>query len=214
MQVAVLANGSWDPVWGKQVLAKVDFLVCADGGANAAWACGRLPDVLVGDLDSVSAEVLTRCQEAGVQVARYPREKDETDLELALQWAVAKSPGATDIWLFGASGGRLDHLLGNVALLLRYARQGLRVVLKDPGHEAWVSLGQDEIKGQEGDQLSVIVLSETAVVSTAGLYYALDHAELRQDSPRGVSNVFAANTCRIQVHAGWVLIVLLRQPDF
>ncbi|WP_041276602.1 thiamine diphosphokinase [Desulfosporosinus acidiphilus] len=211
MMIAVLANGAWDSEWGKQALDKVDYLICADGGANHALNSGFMPEQLIGDLDSVTGENLSQCRNAGCFIEQFPREKDETDLELALLRAKEKafSAGEQEIWLYGATGKRMDHFLGNLALMLAYARQGYRIHLADPDHEMWVLQGREEISTYKGQELSLIALSERAVVSTEGLYYPLEHGVLRQDVPRGVSNVSLGERVTIEVHEGWVLVVLL-----
>lgn len=211
MKIAVLANGAWDLEWGNQVLKEVDFLICADGGANYAIESGRMPNLLIGDLDSILPENLKQCEDTGCIIERYPCEKDETDLELALFRAEEQAcfVGKQDIWLYGATGKRIDHFLGNVALMLAYARKGYRIRVVDPGHEIWVLLGREEIRASLGQELSLIALSEKAVVTTEGLYYPLQHEVLFQDSPRGVSNVFLGEEAVIQVHEGWVLMVLI-----
>ena len=212
MKIAVLANGAWDAEWGKQVLKEVDFLICADGGANYAALSGFVPNLLIGDLDSILPENLNQCAKAGCVIERYPCEKDETDLELALSRAEerARLVGQTDIWLYGATGKRIDHFLGNVALMLAYAKKGYRVRLVDPEHEMWILEGREEIRGTLGQELSLISLSEKAIVTTEGLCYPLQRGVLFQDSPRGVSNVFLGEEAVVKVHEGWVMVVLPR----
>lgn len=211
VKIAVLASGAWDPVWGDQALKDVDFLICADGGANYALLSGRMPDLLVGDLDSILPENLKVCQQRGCGIERYPRQKDETDLELALSKAEERAcfVGEQEILLLGATGKRIDHFLGNLGLMLFYARKGFRLRLLDPEHEMWVLQGREEIQGAEGQEVSLIPLSDRAVVSTTGLYYPLEHGVLLQDSPRGISNVFLGEKAVVEVHEGHVLVVLL-----
>ena len=211
MKIAVLANGAWEPDWGKSVLNKVDFLICADGGANHAFLSGRIPDLLIGDLDSISPANLKLCENySGCVIQQYPCEKDETDLELALIWAERQARQTEDqeILLYGAAGKRMDHFLANIALMLAYARKGLRLRLVDLEHEMWIVQGRENIPGSKGQKLSLIVLSSSAVITTEGLYYSLQQETLFQDSPRGVSNVFLDNEAVVQVHEGWVLVVL------
>ncbi len=214
-KIAVLANGSWDSVWGKQVLEEVDFLICADGGANNAALSGRLPDLLIGDLDSILVENLEQCEKMGCAVERFPCEKDETDLELALSRAEEQAlfVGERDIWLYGATGKRIDHFLGNLALMLAYARKGYRVRLVDSEHEMWILQGREEITGSQGQEVSLIALSDRAVVTTEGLYYPLQQGVLLQESPRGISNVFLGEKAVVEVHEGWVLVVLPEVGD-
>lgn len=210
MKIAILANGAWDLEWGSQVLKEVDFLICADGGANYAALSGRIPNHLIGDLDSITPEILKQCENTGCVIERFPYEKDETDLELALICAEeqARLVGEQDIWLFGATGKRIDHFMGNLALMLAYARKGYRIHIVDPEHELWILQSRECIKGSPGQELSLIALSEQAVVTTEGLYYPLTQGMLLQDSPRGLSNVFLGEEAMIQVHSGWVLVVL------
>ncbi|MDO0821660.1 thiamine diphosphokinase [Desulfosporosinus nitroreducens] len=212
MKIAVLANGVWDLEWGKQVLKEVDFLICADGGANYAALSLRMPDLIIGDLDSILPENLDRFKDVGCVIERYPCEKDETDLELALLRAEEKARllGEKDIWLYGATGKRIDHFLGNVGLMLAYAKKGYRIRVIDPEHELWIVQGREEIWGASGQELSLISMSEESVVTTEGLYYPLKKGVLRQDRPRGVSNVFLGEKAVVEVHEGWVMVVMPR----
>lgn len=212
IKIAVLANGAWDHEWGMQALEDVHFLICADGGANNAALSLRMPDHVIGDLDSISAENLSRCEDSECVIERYPCEKDETDLELALLRAEEKAGllGEQDIWLYGATGKRIDHFLGNVALMLAYARKGYRLRVIDPEQELWIVQGREEIKGVPGQEISLIALSEKAVVTTEGLYYPLHKGVLLQERPRGISNVFIGEKAVVEVHEGWVMVVLPR----
>jgi len=212
IRIAVLANGLWDLEWGNQALKEVDFLICADGGANKAALSSRMPDLVIGDLDSISPETLNRCKKSGCSIERYPTEKDETDLELALLRAEEKAHvhGEGDIWLYGATGKRIDHFLGNVALMLNYAQKGYRIRVADPDHEMWIIQGREEIRGASGQEVSLISISEKSVVSTEGLYYPLQRGVLLQNRPRGISNVFFGEKAVVEVHEGWVLLVIVR----
>lgn len=211
MKIAVLANGTWDPIWGDQVLSEVDYLICADGGANYAILSGRIPDLLIGDLDSIKTENLKRCEEMGCVIERYPCHKDETDLELALSKAKERASfvGEREILLYGSTGKRIDHLLGNLGLMLAYAKKGFRLRIVDPEHEIWILHGREQIRGSQGQEISLISLLGRAVVTTEGLYYPLEHGVLLKDSPRGISNVFLGEKAVVEVHEGWVLAVLL-----
>jgi len=211
LKVAVLANGSWDIEWGKNELSDVGFLVCADGGGNSALLSGRQPDVLIGDLDSITPENLDKCAEFGTKILRYPKEKDQTDLELALDYTRFQAPAAfseSEIWLYGATGGRIDHFLGNIALLLAYSRLGRKIYLKDPEHLMWIAQERESILGYKGQEISLITLTEKAVVTTKGFQYNLRNEKLFQDSPRGISNVFLGSEGFIQVVEGKVLVIM------
>ncbi|CAA7602749.1 thiamine diphosphokinase [Acididesulfobacillus acetoxydans] len=208
MRVSVLANGIWDADWGKDELAGAAYLVCADGGANSALNSGHFPQAVIGDLDSITPENLRRCRERRVEIRSYPREKDETDLELALAFAEGQALPGEEITLYGATGGRPDHFLGNLALLMAYARRGRKIRMKDPQQEMWIIRGREVLKGRAKQELSLIALSETALVTITGVHYPLDKAVLRQDSPRGLSNVFLGEEATVEVCRGQVLLIL------
>jgi thiamine pyrophosphokinase len=215
MKVAVIANGNWDPHWGRKELAKekIDVLICADGGGNHAVSSGRIPDVIVGDLDSISEASLSKCQSNNTKIKKYPVEKDQTDLELALEHAEeylrAYGKPEDEIILYAAGGKRLDHLLGNIALMLHWAEKDRTIKMLDNNYQAWVMLpGTKTIKGTQGQELSLIPLSAKAQVTSRGLYYELDKLTLSQNSTRGISNVFKEDLAKIQVHEGKILVII------
>jgi len=213
MKVAVMANGEWDAAWGRSELTEnhIEMLICADGGGNKAIASGRIPDVLIGDLDSITKENLEKCIAAKTTVKQYPCEKNETDLELAVAYADTyldyQGCSQDEIVLYAAGGKRLDHLMGNISIMIAYAEKGRRLKMKDPRSDAWVMLqGKENIKGSIGQQLSIVALSDDARVSAEGLYYELDMLNLAHNSPRGISNVFKDEDISIEIHEGKVLI--------
>jgi thiamine pyrophosphokinase len=216
VKVAVVANGEWDSEWGKKELASFDLLVAVDGGGNRIIESGFVPYALIGDLDSISAENLEICHKQKTQIQQFPREKNETDLELALEYALTLlnrndliDKVSQEIWLFGATGGRVDHFLGNLALMIGLLKRGYRIKVKDPFHELWLIKGIENLKGEKGQEISLIPISETAVVRTEGLYYPLNQDTLRQDTTRGISNVFLGEDALVEVSQGIVLAVLL-----
>lgn len=215
MRIAVVANGEWNQEWGKQELALFDRLVAADGGGNRILEAGYIPHALIGDLDSIRPDNLEKCRAYGTHIEQFSREKDETDLELALEHAVSlcKEIEDQEIWLLGATGGRVDHLLGNLAIMLGFLKRGYRIRAKDSYHELWLIQGKEQIKGEKGQELSLIPISEFAVVRTEGLFYPLNNETLRQDSPRGISNVFSGEDAFVDVSDGIVLAVLLNTKN-
>lgn len=217
MKVVVIANGDWDIEWAKAELSKeIDILICADGGGNLALVSGRIPDVIVGDLDSLTEDNLEKCQNCNTKIKKYPCQKNETDLELALEYAqkYLESYGQPEdeIILLGAGGKRLDHLLGNIALMIAYAEVGRRIIMKDKSSQAYVILpGREKLKGSKGQEISLLALSEEAVVTSKGLFYEMDRLILPQKSPRGISNIFTGSEAELVIHQGIVLAVFLNK---
>ena len=99
--------------------------VGVDRGVYHLLKSGLQPEIAFGDFDSVSIGELTEIETQVKQLKKFKPEKDETDMELALIWAIEQKPDA--IRLFGASGGRLDHFLANVQLLVRPAAAGIEM---------------------------------------------------------------------------------------
>jgi thiamine pyrophosphokinase len=187
-------------------------LVAVDGGGNVLAAWGRLPDVLVGDMDSIRPDVLAAFEKGGVEIKRHPALKRDTDAALAVADALAW--GAEEIVLAGATGGRLDQTLANFGLVLRAAEAGARVRLVEAEGDAWtVAPGKPlEAKGFAGRVMSVLPLSPVARgVTLTGFRWALDRATMTLGDPYGVSNVVETDDARVSVEEGVLLAVVPRR---
>ncbi len=187
-----------------------DFLVAVDGGLRHVEGLGRVPNVLLGDLDSVDWVDVERLVQTGVEIVRYPQEKDETDLELALRWVVQR--GYERVRIVGGLGGRIDQTLGNLALLLDEEWCRLDVRLDDGLDEVWLIEGVGEIEGRAGDVVSLLPWNGAAVeVWTDGLAYALSGETLYPQRTRGISNRLVGRWAQVRVSAGRLLCVHTRQ---
>jgi thiamine pyrophosphokinase len=181
-------------------------VIAADGGVDRALALGLHVDLAIGDFDSITPEGLATAEAAGARIEPYPTAKDATDLELALDAAIALGPAR--IVVVGSGGGRLDHLLGSVLLLadVRYAAAEIDAYLGD----AIVSVirGSRTLPGVPGDALSLLPVHGAAEgVTTEGLEYPLRGEALPPGTSRGVSNVFSASEARITVERGCLIAV-------
>jgi len=207
-RVLIIANGELDPETGLRLRnASVDGLVAVDGGANHCHALGLVPNLIVGDLDSLTPESLTHFTKAGVPIERHPAHKDATDLELALLGAARQ--GAEHILLAGALGGRLDMTLANVLLLTLPQLRPLRVELWEGQRTTWlIRPTGDDVHGQPGDTLSLIPLQgDAGGVTTEGLAYPLQDETLGFGQTRGLSNVLNTPCARIRLRTGLLLAV-------
>jgi thiamine pyrophosphokinase len=184
-----------------------DVVIAVDGGADALARVGLTPSLLVGDLDSISPEVLAGLEARGVELLRLQTAKNETDTEAALRLAVER--GATEITVFNALGGpRLDHLVGNLLLLTAPWLTPARVTLVDGLHEAFLVKGDATVSGRAGDTVSLLPLSEVVQdVRTEGLVYPLHGEPLLQGATRGVSNEMAGGQARVTHGEGALLLI-------
>ena len=169
------------------LLQEDDFLVAVDGGLRHLLAINRQPHLLIGDLDSVTPEQLEALSDGGVEIQRFPVEKDETDLELALLETTQRS--YKTIILVGALGGRIDQMLANLYLLMLPQLHGLKVRIIDGYQEIFLIRHNAQVDGQAGDIISLLPLKGNAEgVSSTGLEYPLSNETLLLEHSRGISN--------------------------
>ena len=181
-------------------------VVAADGGLDRALALGLDVDVVIGDLDSVSPDALDAAKAGGARVVRHPEAKDATDLELALDEAVALRARA--VLVVASAEGRLDHLLALVLLLgsERYAELEIDAMVGDS--LVHVVRGERTLTGTPGELVSLLSIGGAATgVVTEGLEYTLGGETLDPGTSRGVSNAFTGAEARIAVGDGVVLAV-------
>jgi len=187
-------------------LLTADYCVAADSGAAYAVKCGRVPDLIVGDMDSLDPESLRYCREKGASLLVLPSHKDETDGEMALRSAV--EAGCEEIELFAFSGGRLDHLLANIFMAYDFFSGGINITLVDDGMNGYFSDGVFEISGEAGDVLSLIPMTPRVEgVTLQGLVYPLDNANLSTGVSRSLCNEFSEPFCRV-FHKTGILLIL------
>ncbi len=208
-RIVIFANG--DLTWPDLVrayLRPTDRIFCADGGTRHALALGLTPHVIIGDLDSLSPDIVAEMAAAGVIIHRHPAHKDQTDLELALTLAAAESPD--EILLLTALGGRLDQMLANILLLTRPEYAPARLSLADGAQ--WTTLLRARqsilIAGQPGDTLSLIPLTPTVSrVTLSGVEWPLNRVTLSLGSTWTISNMLVAPQAEVQIGEGLVLVV-------
>ena len=203
--VVVVAGGHPSP--GRVAeLPERAYVIAADSGVDRALALGLRIDRAIGDFDSVSPAGLGAAEASGATIERHPPDKDATDLELALDAAIALEPSR--ILVIGSSGGRLDHLLGSILLLgdARYASATVDAYLDD--NRVWVIRGERTLTGTPGEIVSLIPVHGPAEgVTTGGLDYPLRDETLPAGTSRGVSNVFAAREAVVTVARGCLIAV-------
>lgn len=207
MRILIVANAP-GAVDGRlpRLAADAGYIIAADGGARPLAAAGIMPHLLIGDLDSVPDTQLAAYVAAGVKVTRFPREKDETDLELALLEAVQL--GATHIDLCGVLGGRWDHTFATIAMLCQPMLAPCRVRIYADDQTLCIVRDELSLDGNIGDTVSLLPLTPTVTgTSTYGLAYPLSDATLYFEHSRGVSNVITALPAQIFVRHGILLVI-------
>jgi thiamine pyrophosphokinase len=188
-----------------------ELIIAADSGGKYLLDLGVLPDLLVGDFDSLAPEELRRMEAAGVKKENFPSQKDETDLELSLEYAWRG--GITDLTILGGLGGsRLDHTLANIGLLLAAQRRGISARLIDPAREVMLVGAKRVFPYRPGWALSLIPLTaEVRGINTRGLAYPLRNETLYFGSGRGVHNRFELPEAVVEVGEGILLAIGFRE---
>jgi thiamine pyrophosphokinase len=191
----------------KLIGGKDALFVAADGGALLLESIGFLPDVIIGDFDSLTKAQYQRYEKMGAKILKYPVEKDETDGELALQYC--RERGFDNIIIFGFAGGRLDQQLANIFLLEYAFRNGITAFIKEPGLEMGTIDREKVFFKKIGAGLSLIPLDKkVSGVTITGCKYLLESGGLSRYKTRGISNIIEQEKAVITVEKGLLLYVL------
>ena len=178
-----------------------EYIIAADGGYDHLNKHKLNPDLVVGDFDSVKKTPVN------VEIIRHPSEKDESDLELAVEAAITR--GFDCFYIYGALGKRLDHTLASIAVLISISQKGMTGYL----------IGDDEIITAVTDSLITLGTQNSGVVSVfatgeaasgvnlKGLKYPLSNAVLTCGSTRGLSNEFIGVEAVIEVRNGTLIVI-------
>jgi thiamine pyrophosphokinase len=195
--VMLLLNGAIaDPILVRKLVRRCGLLVCADGGARHARDLGLVPDVVVGDMDSIPRP-LPRTWNQTFYCCDF--DEDCSDFAKALSFVVRA--GCRRLYLAGVFGGRLDHAMVNISLIRRIGEK-MPCVIVDRGLAMILGPGRYRLGLSRGQLLSLLSADTAARVSVSGVRYPLRRAALAPGS-RGLSNV-AAGRVSLNVHSGRV----------
>jgi thiamine pyrophosphokinase len=204
MRIIIFANGDLPNLEkAHALLHDGNFIIAADGGTRHTLALGLVPNIIVGDLDSINFD-LQPLIEKGTQVVRFSSDKNETDLELAIQHALTLQP--EQVIILAALGGRLDQTLGNIALILGPLSPVIR--LDDGIEEVFFCRDRCEVNGSAGDIVSLIPWQgEVTGVVTTNLKWPLRAETLYPHKTRGISNEMLGDTAAVKIGSGQLLVV-------
>jgi thiamine pyrophosphokinase len=210
-RVIIVANGELpDLEKARSLVQNGDYIICADGGTRHALSLAVRPDLIIGDLDSAEPGLVQSFKTNGVEIELFPRDKNETDLELAINHAIEQEP--SQIVILAALGGRLDQTLANIALLSDPRLSAIDLRLDDGLEEIFLCRDQVEVHGGSGDIVSLIPWQgAVSEVQTENLKWPLRKETLYPDKTRGISNEMLDDKARISIGSGLLLIVHRRQ---
>lgn len=197
-----------------------DTVVCADSGLNTAYRLGMPVHYFMGDFDSVSPEILEAYREGKVEGSehcewvRYPKEKDYVDTQLVLEWILEK--GADEITFLGATGGRLDHFLANVNILMLALKQKVPAYIVDSRNRIRLTDSTLSIERQDmyGKYLSLLPLTSTVTgVTLRGLKYLIEDYTLEVGIARAISNEMDETSDKAEILLRTGVLIVVESKD-
>ncbi|MGK9475860.1 thiamine diphosphokinase [Melioribacter sp. OK-6-Me] len=188
----------------------IDFLVrtgynkiiCADGGANSAHQLNVVPDVIIGDLDSITNENL-RYFSGKSKIVKQNRQND-TDVEKAIKYAIKNK--FTDLFLIGATGSRLDHSFCNLGIMLKFYDE-IQIKLLHRQSVLCVYEGNVEIKTLPGETISIYGFDRKTKITSRGLKYPLKETSLPFGEKESTSNVALKDSIYLTIKGGRVFVI-------
>ena len=211
--VIVGASAADDAGYLRSHITDTDYIICADGGFDTLRSQGLTPHAVIGDGDSSAS--LRECMDAdllgGVTVVSMPREKDHTDVNAAVDYALGF--GYKNFLFLCCTGNRFDHTMANVFMLERLAQNGASGAIADEKNYIQLHAGGSKKFPMKPDYKYFSVIAIDPVISGVtlkGLKYPLNNAHLYRNEPIGVSNEFIGDEAAVEIEHGRALIIYSR----
>lgn len=205
-QVVVVGNGHFTPQLKiKPAYDDNIFLVAVNGGTKHIIKQNLIPDLIIGDLDSLSPLVRKKTKQHNVPVITYPKDKDFTDLELAINFLLQYKP--KNITLLGLLGKRWDQTLANFCIMESCLNHGIKCRMIDGSTTIWLINSSIAFKTSIGDTVSLHPLTNKVQgITTKGLKFYLKDDTLLRTASRGISNIAIRASVEISVRSGTLFV--------
>lgn len=177
-------------------------VICADGGANSLYKLGLVPDLIIGDLDSINPSVLKHYSNKS-EILHYTRQND-TDVEKCLKYAIKNKFSRSVI--LGATGDRLDHTICNLGILLKFSNR-INVSMMHESSYLQVLSGRNTLDAVKGETVSIYGFNNKTKITTVGLKYPLKYAALPFGERESTSNIALKEKIEIYITGGKVFLV-------
>lgn len=209
MRAIIISSGNLNIDIFKKIKKSDDIIICADGGARHLYKYNIVPDMIVGDLDSLNEEYVGYYEKLDVIFHKFPSEKDYTDTELAVEYGIER--GATELILLGSTGTRLDHTLANIMLLYKLLNRSIKAKIIDDNNEIFIVNNDIKIKKEENTYVSFLpIFQDCRGVSMSGFKYITDGVDFELGSTMGISNEVADGNGTIEIKQGISLVIKSR----
>jgi thiamine pyrophosphokinase len=204
----IVAGG--DPPGGNllaSLAGRAEKVIAADKGAAYCLESGVVPHLVVGDLDSLSPDILEKLHDLGVEIKQFSTAKDYTDTQLALDEAIAE--GAREVEILGAMGGRFDHELANLHLLKKAQDAGINARITTDCQQIFLIRSHQVIKDRQGVTISLLPLTgRVEDITLTGFAFELQGAAMKIGDPYGISNIIRSSEARVSAGEGVLVAVL------
>jgi thiamine pyrophosphokinase len=211
MKYLIISGGSVDDELLVRVVKNGGFemLIAADSGMDALYRNRILPELIIGDMDSVDAEVWDYfSQQEQIEIIQLNERKDDTDTEYAIREAIRR--GATKLTVLGATGSRLDHVLANIGLLGIGLQENVSIELLDTCNRVRLAEHEFSLRWQDqyGTYISLLPYAGSVRgLTVEGTEYTLENADLEPFNSLGISNEIVEDDVKISWDEGYLLII-------
>lgn len=186
---------------------EIEKVIAVDGGADTARSLKIIPDLIIGDLDSVSDQNLAYFKKRGVEVIKHPVEKDQTDSEIAVDYCLDNE--IKELYIIAALGGRFDQQLANINLLEYIYELNLKAKIISKNIEIAVIDKKKVFNSKKDYRLSLIPQSkEVKNLKISGCKYNLSGRDIFRSKSRGISNFIEDEKAEISLESGLLIYVL------
>lgn len=204
-KVLIVANGEWPKQFDVETVGTYRVVVALDGAANRLIGSNMTPDVLLGDLDSVSESVLEQCKATSVTIVHTP-DQQRSDISKGLDWVQRTYPDS-DVDIIGVEIGRYDHHLAAYSALFECNSDA--TILLDGWQARRVSQTPTTIETEPHSIISLIPFGDVAGATIRGCQFSLDNEPLTTGT-RGISNIATGHSITVSVDSGDLLLLIMR----
>ena len=182
-------------------------IIAADKGAQYCLSAGVIPDIVVGDMDSISSNSLEQLLKRDVRLVKHPADKDQTDTQLALDLAMLG--GADKVEMLAACGDRFDHGIANVHLLYYALSHGVEAEILSASQRIFLVDKKCIIRGSKGQTISLLPLTmRVEGIYLSGFLYDLENARMEVGKPYGISNIITSDESGIRIGEGILIVII------
>jgi thiamine pyrophosphokinase len=205
MDIVIIGNGVIKELNQlKKYINKKDFIICADGGLVYAESLSVIPDIIIGDMDSIKN--INPKNYKNSEIIKYPKDKDKTDAELSILKAIELKP--QKITLLGFTGNRIDHFLSVLSLTNIIAKEGIKSLLVDEANEIYTIYNEITLKKDDKKYLSIIPVNEIAgILYIKGTKYEISNMTIKRESSFGISNEITDEYAEIKTNNDGIYII-------